>query len=141
MVGRTQPAVVMSSESIEYLTATDVLVAGSAACRFVVNVGDAAQLAANVARPSTSAFGEDAFEGAWMKAAALMHSFATTQCLLDGNKRTAWAAAWLMLRLNGAVEQLAWSLNVDGAERLVLDTAGGGLSVTSVASRLRQMIP
>lgn len=39
-------------------------------------------------------FGLDAYPTLLTKAAALMKSLARNHALLDGNKRTAWAAAW-----------------------------------------------
>jgi death-on-curing protein len=72
-----------------YPTSEEVLLVGSIACGFNVEVGEPAQFAANIARPATSAFGQEAFRTHWDKAAALLHSFATTQTLIDGNKRTA----------------------------------------------------
>ncbi|GAA1091964.1 type II toxin-antitoxin system death-on-curing family toxin [Tsukamurella spumae] len=128
------------SENVDYLRADDVLTAARAACGFEVAVGEPAQFAANIARPTATAFGQDAYPGVWTKAAALLHSFATTQCLVDGNKRTSWASAWLMLRINGAVGVLTASpLRVDEAEQLVLDAAAGGVAVTDLADRLRRI--
>lgn len=75
--------------------------------------------------------------GVWSKAAALLHSFATTQCLVDGNKRTAWASAWLMLRANEIVGPLTSPLYDDGAERFIEDVSAGGVGVDEVVTRLR----
>lgn len=51
-------------------------------------------------RPRSTAFGDDLFVDLWSKAAAYLHSFATTQYFSDGNKRTAWYAAATFLKLN-----------------------------------------
>ena len=45
-----------------------------------------------VARPRSSAFGEDAYPTVALKAAALLHSLAANHGLVDGNKRLAWLA-------------------------------------------------
>lgn len=125
-----------------YLTGSEILAAGSRACKFQVVVGENAQFEANVLRPSSTAFGTDAFPTLWDKAAAILHSFATTQTLLDGNKRTAWAAAWMFLIVNGAAPLwITTILDVDEAESLVMAVADGELDVPETAIRLRQLLP
>ncbi len=54
---------------------------------------------------------------------ALLDSLARNHALVDGNKGTAWAAAWTFLNINGVA--LAATYDVDAAERLVLDVATG----------------
>ena len=71
-----------------------------------------------------------------------MHSFATTQALLDGNKRTAWAAAWMFLIVNGAAPLwITTVLDAEEAESLVTAVAGGELDVPETAIRLRELVP
>ena len=125
-----------------YLTGSEILAAGSRACKFLVVVGDNAQFAANVLRPASTAFGTDAFPTLWDKAASILHSFATTQALLDGNKRTAWAAAWMFLIVNGAAPLwITTVLDAEEAESLVTAVAGGELDVPETAIRLRELVP
>lgn len=127
---------------VHYLSGDEILAVGSAACKFEVTVGERSQFKANVARPASSAFGEDAFPDLWTKGAALLHAFATTQTLVDGNKRTAWAAAWTFLILNAAAPIFpASELDGDYAEQMVLQIAAGELSVEQIAARLRDMAP
>ncbi|XAO35555.1 hypothetical protein SEA_MORGANA_121 [Gordonia phage Morgana] len=128
--------------TVHYLSGEEILVAGSIASGFTLTVGEPAQFEANVARPATSMFGEDAFPELWTKAAALLHAFATTQTLLDGNKRTAWAAAWTFLIFNGEVP-LWWSAKLMDvyAERFMLQVAAGELTVEQIATRLREQAP
>ncbi len=64
-------------------------------------LSDANGLQACVHRPQSGAFGVEPFPDVWSKAAAYVHSIATTQYFSDGNKRTAWYAAVTFLRLNG----------------------------------------
>lgn len=126
--------------SVVYLTGEEILLAGSVAYESPLYVGDQAQFEANVARPAQSAFGEDAYPGIWLKAAALLHAFATTQSLLDGNKRTGWAAAWLMLRINRASGPLRpGALNDDDAERFVRAVANNQFDVSQISTKLRQL--
>lgn len=127
---------------ITYLTGPEILAVGSRACKFQVTVGEPAQFDANVARPASSAFETDAFVTLWEKAAALLHAFATTQTQLDGNKRTAWAATWTFLIINGAAPLwITTALDVDEAEALVLAVAHGQLTVTQVAALLCKLVP
>lgn len=52
-----------------------------------------------------------------------MQSLARNRSLVDGNKRTAWAAAWTFLTVNGT--ELSPSFDIDAAELLVLGLATG----------------
>lgn len=56
-----------------------------------------------LARPQHSAFGEDAYESLFEKAAALLDSIANNHGFRDGNKRTAMAAAIYYLSLNDII--------------------------------------
>ena len=85
----------------EYLDREDVLMAGAAAVGIEVRVADYGLLDAAVARPQATAFGLDAYPDLFTKAAALLQSLARNHALVDGNKRTAWAAAWTFLFING----------------------------------------
>lgn len=80
-------------------------------------------------------FGLDTYPTLLTKAVALMQSLARNHALLDGNKRTAWAAAWTFLTINGI--ELAPTYDIDAAESLVLDVATGSEdSVEVIAERL-----
>lgn len=52
-------------------------------------------------RPQATVFGQDAYADIWTKAAALLQSLATNHAFVDGNKRTALAATYAFLQLNG----------------------------------------
>jgi death on curing protein len=67
-----------------------------------VVVRDLGLLGAAAARPRASAFGEPAYPSVHHKAAALLHSLARTQALVDGNKRIALAGAIAFYALNGS---------------------------------------
>jgi death-on-curing protein len=96
-------------------------------------VRDLGLLEAAVARPQASAFGEDAYPSLAHKAAALLHSIAQYQALLDGNKRLALGSALLMLRLNGARS----AATHDDLFDLMIDMADGLDDIDSIADRLR----
>jgi Fic/DOC family len=76
-----------------YLDRDDVLTAGAAAVGHALTVGDYGLLDAAVARAQATAFGVDAYPDDFAKAAALLQSLARNHAFVDGNMRTAWAAA------------------------------------------------
>jgi death on curing protein len=118
----------------EYLDRDDVLTAGSVAVGHVVQVADYGLLDAAVARPRTTVFGLDAYPDDFTKAAALLQSLARNHALVDGNKRTAWAAAWTFLYINGVVLS---EFDVDDAEVFMNDVATrNDLDVGHIASKL-----
>ncbi len=99
-----------------------------------VGVRDAGLLAAAVARPRATAFGEDAYATLHDKAAALLHSLARTQALVDGNKRLALAATIAFLGLNGH----RLPLSNDEAYDLVIAVATAEVDdIGTIAARLR----
>lgn len=120
----------------DFLDRDDVLAAGAAAVGSVLRVSDYGLLDSAVARPRATVFGIDAYPDLFAKAAALMQSLTRNHGLVDGNKRTAWAAAWTFLGINGIV--LAAGFDVDKAERLVVDVATGAEeSIDAIAAALQ----
>ncbi len=120
----------------DFLDRDDVLAAGAAAVGSVLRVSDYGLLDSAVARPRATVFGIDAYADLFAKAAALMQSLARNDGLVDGNKRTAWAAAWTFLGINGIV--LAAGFDLDKAERLVVNVATGTEeSVDAIAAALQ----
>jgi death on curing protein len=109
----------------EYLDRDDVLTAGAAAVGHALTVGDYGLLDAAVARPQATAFGVDAYPDDFAKAAALLQSLARNPAFVDGNKRTAWAAAWTFLHINGI--ELG-DFDVDDAEVFMNEVAVDGTS-------------
>jgi death on curing protein len=117
----------------EYLDRDDVLTAGAVAVGQVLKVRDYGLLDAAVARPRTSVFGLDAYPDDFAKAAALLQSLARNHAFVDGNKRTAWAAAWTLLHINGIELR---DFDVDDAERFINDVASCDLGIETVAHKL-----
>lgn len=117
-----------------FLDRDDVLTAGSAAIGGTLAVRDFGLLDAALARPRTSVFGIDAYADNWLKAGALLHSLARNHALVDGNKRTAWAAAWVFLGANGVI--LDPGFDVDAAYDFMIDAATGALEVEAIARAL-----
>jgi death-on-curing protein len=119
-----------------YLTERDVMTV-LAATGQEVQVRDFGLLSAAVARPRSSAFGEEAYPDPWVKAAALLHSLTRNHPFLDGNKRAGWNAAWTFIEAN-AIGRLAGDFDVDAAEQLVLAVASGELDdLATISSRLQ----
>ena len=104
----------------EFLDRDDVLTAGAAAVGKVLEVSDFGLLDAAIARPRATVFGLDAYPDNLTKAAALLQSLARNHALVDGNKRTAWAAAWTFLHINGI--ELG-EFDVDDAESFMYSVA------------------
>ena len=115
----------------EYLTTEDLLLLTR---RLGVGpVRDLGLLDSSAARPRSSAFGEDAYPSIELKAAALMHSVAANDCLVDGNKRLAFLATVVFLDINGHYVDLS----DDEAFALTMDVACGALrDVPEIARRL-----
>lgn len=119
----------------EYLDREDVLAAGAAAVGAELKVADYGLLDAAVARPQATVYGIDAYPDLFAKAAALLQSLARNHALIDGNKRTAWAAAWTFLYINDV--QLG-EFDVDDAEVFMNDVATqGNLAIDPLAEKLR----
>ncbi|RVW03223.1 type II toxin-antitoxin system death-on-curing family toxin [Rhodococcus spongiicola] len=121
---------------IVYLDREDVLACAASVFGQPAVVRDFGLLDAAIARAQSTVFGQDAYPGSWMKAAALLHSIARNHALADGNKRTAWNAAWLFLAYNGI--ELAYGFDVDVAEQLMNDAAEGVVDVEQVGDVLQQ---
>lgn len=121
----------------DFLDRDSVVAYCSLAIGFPLIVGDEGLLQAAIARPQASAFGDDAYPAVWDKAAALLHSLAANHPFVDGNKRSAWTAAWAFLGLNG--HPLPDVYDVDVAEQLVLDAATGAVDWPKIAEGLRQI--
>lgn len=116
-----------------YLTFGDLIHIGERALGGDMPIRDAGLLESALARPSASAFGEDAYAGLAEKAAALAHSFARNHGLIDGNKRLCLAALIAFLGVNG--RRLTWSN--DEAYDFIIEVASGGLdNVGDIARRI-----
>lgn len=100
-------------------------------------VRDAGLLAAALARPQASAFGEPAYPTLTDQAAALLHSLVTSHPLVDGNKRVGLAAALLLLALNG----MRLAASDDELFSLTLAVASGELrDIAPIAAQLEEWV-
>ncbi len=119
---------------VEYLDLEDLL-ALTADLR-AGPVRDHGLLEAASARPRTTVFGEDAYPGTLDKAAAMLHSLCKNYALVDGNKRLAWLAADVFLRINEIVVELP----DDEVFDLVMRVADGRADVAEIAEVLERGI-
>ncbi|MGJ7906709.1 type II toxin-antitoxin system death-on-curing family toxin [Actinopolyspora sp. H202] len=119
---------------IEYLDVPDVVEIARITLGTAPGVRDYGLLESAVERPRASVFGEDAYTDVHTKAAAMLHSLASNRALVDGNKRTAWAAAMVFLSING--HPLHAELDENTAEDLMLRAARNLVSVDEVAKAL-----
>lgn len=109
----------------EYLSTEDSL---AIADQMGFLVRDAGLLASAVARPSTTAFGEDIYATFNRKCAALIEGINRNHPLVDGNKRLSWVCVVNFADLNG------WDLVADQVEifTTISAVAAGELSLDAL---------
>jgi death-on-curing protein len=118
-----------------YLTLAELVYIGERATGGQVTIRDAGLLEAAAARPQATAFGADAYPDLHAKAAALAHSLARNQALVDGNKRLALGALVAFNGINGR----RVTLTNDAAYELIMQVATGELdSVDEIAAILEK---
>jgi death-on-curing protein len=93
----------------------------------VYDLRDVGLLESALARPRSTAFGQDAYVSLDEKAAALLHSLARNHALVDGNKRLALAGLIAFYGVNGR----RLTLSNDAAYDLVISVATGELDDVS----------
>lgn len=125
------------NESVEYLSAEDLVELARRLLGDPAPIRDVGLLGAAAARPRASAFGEDAYPDIWTKAAALLHSVVNNHPLVDGNKRLGWLATAVFLEINDASVSAAAN---DAAYDLVMTVASADLTVDDIADALRGMV-
>ena len=125
------------SDPVEFLDLDDVVALAIALLGDPPPMRDVGLLGSAVARPQTTAFGEDAYPEIWAKAAALLQSIVNNHALVDGNKRLGWLATAVFLEINGV--EISRARNDDVVD-LVIDVAAGQHSVATIAERLRRLV-
>lgn len=125
------------NEPVEYLDVEDLLVIAERLFGASVAVRDVGLLGAAIARPQTSAFGEDAYPDLRTKAASLLQSIVKNHPLVDGNKRLGWVATAVFLELNAVPAAAASN---DAVHDLVVIVAAGQIEVAQIAALLREVI-
>lgn len=124
------------SRDIYYPTIADAIAFNEA---FIGKRGvrDVGLLESALMRPSSSAFGQDAYPDLWSKAAALMHSVIRNHPFMDANKRTAVNLALAFLDRNG---EKVYQADPDALIALAVGIANDRLEVAEIAVRLRQAL-
>lgn len=125
------------TDPIEFLDLDDVIDLAVALLGDPAPIRDLGLLGSAVARPQTTAFGDDAYPDIWTKAAALLQSIVSNHPLVDGNKRLGWLSTAVFLEINSVEISLA---DNDDVYDLVIDVAAGQLEVEVIADRLEQLI-
>ena len=119
----------------EYLGLEDVL---SLVRRLGIGpVRDLGLLDSALARPRSSAFGEDAYPTLELKAAALLHSLCANHPLVDGNKRLGWLSTAVFLEINGVA---ASGITNDAVYDLVIWVASTNPELNEIVGRLRALL-
>lgn len=120
-----------------YLTIEQALRIARAAVGRPVHVRDIGLLGAAVHRPQARVLRQDAYPDLLTKAAALLHSLARNHALVDGNKRLAWLAAYVLCAKNG----VELEVEDDAAYDLVVGVASGAIDdVNEIAARLATFV-
>lgn len=115
-----------------YLTLSELLRVAERVLGGDVKFRDVGLLESALARPKTTAFGQDAYPTLDEKAAALLHSLARNDALIDGNKRLALAGLIAFYGVNGR----RLTLSNDDAYELVMAVATGALNTVEEISLL-----
>jgi death-on-curing protein len=126
-----------SSGPTEYLDLDDLLALARELLGDSPPIRDIGLLGSAVARPQTTAFGEDAYRDVWTKAAALLQSLVKNHALVDGNKRLGWLATATFLELNSV--DITRAAN-DAVYELVTRVAAGNGTVEEIAEQLQSLL-
>lgn len=121
----------------EYLDVEDLVALATRLLGDPPPIRDLGLLGSAAARPAAGAFGEDAYPGIWLKAAALLQSLVKNHALVDGNKRLGWLSTAVFLELNGVDATHATN---DDVYDFVMSVAAGQLSVEEISEGLRRIV-
>jgi len=124
------------NDPVEFLDLEDVIGLAIALFGDPPPVRDMGLLGSAVARPQTTAFGDDAYPDIWTKAAALLQSIVRNDALVEGNKRLGWLTTAVFLEINHV--EISRASNNDVYD-LVIDVAAANPSVDDIAQRLRDI--
>ena len=125
------------TEPVEYLDLDDVIGLACALLGDPAPIRDLGLLGSAVARPQTTAFGEDAYPDLLTKAGALLQSIVNNHALIDGNKRLGWLATAVFLELNGVAASRASN---DDVYELVMWVASSNPDLDGITRRLRSVV-
>ena len=101
-------------------------------------IRDTALVESAVAAPQATMMGKPLLAGPLEMAAAYLYYLCRNHPFVDGNKRTALAAALVFLSENGLLANE--KLNADAWERLTMDVAAGRLNRQQTTIGLRKLL-
>lgn len=127
----------MTGPGVEFLDLADVLSLASALLGDPPPVRDIGLLGSAVARPQTTAFGNDAYPTLFHKAAALLHSVLKNHALVDGNKRLGWLSTAVFLEINGVTVA---HVSNDAVYDFVIGVTTGTDDIDVIAAALEQLV-
>ncbi len=122
------------SGQVEYLELEDVVALAAILFGDPPPIRDIGLLGSAVARPRTSAFGQDAYPDILTKAAALLQSIVNNHALIDGNKRLGWLSTAVFLEINGVK---ALRISNDDVYGFVIWVAATSPAIEEIVARLR----
>lgn len=122
------------SGQVEYLELEDVVALAAILFGDPPPIRDIGLLGSAVARPRTSAFGQDAYPDILTKAAALSQSIVNNHALIDGNKRLGWLSTAVFLEVNGVN---ALRISNDDVYDFVIWVAATSPAIEEIVARLR----
>lgn len=122
------------SGQVEYLELEDVVALAAILFGDPPPIRDIGLLGSAVARPRTSAFGQDAYPDILTKAAALLQSIVNNHALIDGNKRLGWLSTAVFLEVNGVK---ALRVSNDDVYDFVIWVAATSPAIEEIVARLR----
>lgn len=125
------------SGQVEYLELEDVVALAAILFGDPPPIRDIGLLGSAVARPRTSAFGQDAYPDILTKAAALLQSIVNNHALIDGNKRLGWLSTAVFLEINGVK---ALRISNDDVYDFVIWVAATSPAIEEIIARLRLLI-
>ena len=123
------------SKEIQYLSLEEVIEIGQALIPDF-SIRDIGLVESAINRPSTSIYGQEAYESFAEKVAALMHSLASNHALIDGNKRLTWASG----RLFAMINDKDFKVEVHKAEEVIVGLASGQLDAKSLAPIIKEWL-
>jgi len=125
------------NEPVEYLDLDDLIDLVRRLLGDPPPIRDIGLLGSAAARPSTTAFGQDAYPDLTTKAAALLQSIVNNHALVDGNKRLGWLATAVFLEINGVqASRLTNKVVYD----LVIWVASTNPELDDIATRLHKLL-
>lgn len=123
--------------SFEYLDLEDLVDLARKMLSDPPPIRDFGLLGSAAARPSSTAFGHDAYPNLVTKAATLLQSIVNNHALIDGNKRLGWLATAVFLELNG---QTTEAISNDDVFDLVIWVASKTPEIEAVTNRLEELL-